>query len=107
MDKKRIEKIRRSLGDAEVDNQLFTDEEIEEVLKENDSDNFSLYVLYLQKAGRLITNESFIKSIKAGNEELSRLNASELQAMALEQAKKYKELYDMERSLYETSRFVY
>ena len=66
-----------------------------------------LEVLFTQKAGRLITNENYIKSIKAGNEELTRLDASELQAMALKQAEHYRNLYEWEKDVNEASSIIY
>ena len=110
LDIEKIKSIRKSLGDYSEDEtaRLFTDEEINEVLNNYGySDYKVLYVLHLQKAGRLITNENFIKSIKAGNEELERLNASELQAMALKQAEEYRKLFELEKENNEESSFLY
>ncbi|MGP1438303.1 MAG: hypothetical protein ACTTKH_04450 [Treponema sp.] len=107
MDKEKIERIRFSLGDKEENTLLFSDKEIEEILQSTESESQALYILYLQKAGRLITNESYIKSIKAGNEELERLNAEDLQRIALKQADKYKELYEWEKKIERSSCFIY
>jgi len=106
----KIKSVRRSLGDTSEDEseRLFTDEELEEDIKLHaHSDYKLLWILFTKKAGRLITNENYIKSIKAGNEELERLNAYELQAMALKQAEKYQELYKWENEVNETSCIVY
>lgn len=108
MENDKIKMIRKSLGDdLEEDKRLFSDDELASMLTSYEDINLCLYYLYLQKAGRLITNESYIKSIKAGNEELERLNASDLQAMALKQAEKYKELYDWSKNVDETSCIIY
>lgn len=102
-----IKSIRKSLGDVNDENLLFTDKEIEAEWEKTNNVNLCLYHLYLQKAGRLITNENYIKSIKAGNEELERLNALDLQNMALKQAHYYKELYEWEKEVNEASSFIY
>ena len=103
-----IKSIRKSLGDdLEKEKQLFTNEEIEAEWEKTNNVNLCLYHLYLQKAGRLITNETYIKSIKAGNEELERLNALDLQNMALKQAEEYKRLYEWEIEVNEASKFIY
>lgn len=106
MNIKKIESIRNRLGDNE-DSRLFTDEEIEAVLESTKNDNLALYHLYLQKAGKLITAETYIKSIKAGNENLERLTAKDLQEMALLQAENYKKLYELEVKLNEESMVIY
>lgn len=102
-----IKSIRKSLGDVNDENLLFTDKEIEAEWEKTNNVNLCLYHLYLQKAGRLIINETYIKSIKAGNEELERLNALDLQNMALKQALYYKELYEWEKEVNEASSFIY
>ena len=102
-----IKSIRKSLGDVNDENLLFTNKEIEAEWEKTNNVNLCLYHLYLQKAGRLITNETYIKSIKAGNEELERLNAFDLQNMALKQALYYKELYEWEKEVNEASSFIY
>lgn len=108
MDIEVIKSIRKSLGDdLQEDNQLFTDKEIQAVFNKTQNINLCLYQLYLQKAGRLIQNESFIKKIKAGNEELERLSAEDLQKMALLQAEKYKELYELVYENEQASYFIY
>ena len=107
MNIEKIKYVRASLGDVDDKIRLFTDEELDLVLQNTESLNQALYHLYLQKAGRLITNETYIKSIKAGNEELERLDASDLQKMALLQADKYKELYEWEKEIEDASRFIY
>lgn len=106
MDEEKIESLRKSLGDTEEE-KLFTDEEIERELQKTNNEYLCLYRLYIQKAGRLLTNETYIKSIKAGNEEIARLNAQDLQAIALKQALSYKELYEQEKEAEEMSHFVY
>ena len=110
MDIEKIKSIRKSLGDFSEDEtaRLFTDEEIDEVLNNYEYSEYKvLEVLFTQKAGRLITNENYIKSIKAGNEELTRLDASELQAMALKQAEHYRNLYEWEKDVNEASSIIY
>ena len=105
-----VESIRRSIADTSLDEnvQLFTDKEINDVLCRYEYSEYKvLEVLFTQKAGRLITNENYIKSIKAGNEELTRLDASELQAMALKQAEHYRNLYEWEKNVNESSSIIY
>lgn len=110
MDIEKIKSIRKSLGDFSEDEtaRLFTDKEINDVLCRYEYSEYKvLEVLFTQKAGRLITNENYIKSIKAGNEELTRLDASELQAMALKQAEHYRSLYEWEKNVNEASSIIY
>lgn len=110
MDIEKIKSIRKSLGDFSEDEtaRLFTDKEINDVLYRYEYSEYKvLEVLFTQKAGRLITNENYIKSIKAGNEELTRLDASELQAMALKQAEHYRNLYEWEKDVNESSSIIY
>ncbi len=110
MDMEKIKSIRKSLGDYSENEaaRLFTDEELKEcIMLHSNSDYKLLWILFTQKAGRLITNENYIKSIKAGNEELERLNACDLQAIALKQAEHYKSLYEWEKNVNEASSIIY
>lgn len=93
-----IKYIRSLLGDEEIEeSQLFTNEEIKRVIENAESENHALYILYLQKAGKYAREENYIKTIKAGGEELQRLTAIELSNLAYNQAEKYKELYELEK----------
>ena len=78
------------------DNELFTEEEIEQVLRSVDSTNHALYILYTQKAGKVVNSSTVIKSIKAGAESVERLNALELQKAALTMAEHYRKLWQEE-----------
>ena len=46
------------------DEELFTDEEIARVVESVDSINHALYILYTQKAGKVVNSNTAIKSIK-------------------------------------------
>lgn len=107
MDIDKIISVRLSLGDADEKARLFSDEEIDNVLQNTQSVNEALYHLYLQKAGRVITNEHYIKAIKAGNEEIEYLDAKDLQQMCLLQAGHYKDLFELEMKLRDSSSFLY
>ena len=78
------------------DEELFTDEEIEYVLKSVSSINHALYILYTQKAGKVVNSNTAIKSITAGAETIEKLHALELQKAALTMAEYYKKLWQEE-----------
>jgi len=88
------------------DEELFSEEEIERVLISSKSVNHALYILYTQKAGKLVNSSTIIKSIKAGAESVERLNAIELQKAALLQAEHYRKLWQEEENK-EKSTFLY
>jgi len=78
------------------DEELFTDEEIARVVESVDSINHALYILYTQKAGKVVNSNTAIKSITAGAETIEKLHALELQKAALTMAEYYKKLWQEE-----------
>lgn len=96
-DENLLSRIRQLLvDDLEENERLFSDAELIEELENAESKNHVLYILYVQKAGKLVNWETSIKYIKAGGEELARLNAEELSKLALKQAEYYKKLWKEE-----------
>lgn len=80
------------------DEELFIEEEIIGVLLYAESVNHALYILYTQKAGKVVNSTTSIKSIKAGVESVEKLNALELQKAALIMAEHYKKLWQEEKN---------
>lgn len=78
------------------DDGLFTEKEIEQVLRSVESTNHALYILYTQKAGKVVNSSTIIKRITAGAESVEKLNALELQKAALTMAEHYKKLWQEE-----------
>ena len=86
------------------DDELFSENEIAHVLDYAESVNQSLYILYTQKAGKVVNSTTVIKKISAGAESIEKLNALELQKAALTMAEHYKKLWQEEK---EKSTFLY
>ena len=80
------------------DEELFIEEEIIGVLLYAESVNHALYILYTQKAGKVVNSTTSIKSIKAGVESVEKLNALELQKASLIMAEHYKKLWQEEKN---------
>lgn len=107
-DENLLSRIRQLLvDDLEEDKRLFSDAELIEELENAESKNHVLYILYVQKAGKLVNWKTSIKYIKAGGEELARLNAEELSKLALKQAEYYKSLWEDEKKRREEDVFLY
>lgn len=104
---KLINQIRRLLVDTDEDEQLFTDEELIEICENCESKNQALYIAYIQKASKLISPENCIKSIEAGREKITRLDATSLSELAYKQAEIYRNLWQEERKAKEGSTFLY
>ena len=101
-----INEIRSLLvDDGDEEDHLFTDKAIAKVAGKADSINHALYILYTQKAGKLITEEGRIKSIKAGNEEAQKLSCIEMSRATLEIAENYKKLWKEE--IKDSTTFIY
>ena len=96
---KTIKKIRSLLSDLNVNESfnLFSNEELTGVLDFAESENHALYILFIQKAGKITNDSTAIKAIKQGSEEVTRLDALDLTRIALKQAEKYKELWESEK----------
>ena len=90
-----IIRVSSLLGDE--DNEYFIEEEIIGVLLYAENINHALYILYTQKAGKVVNSATVIKSIKAGNESVEKLNALELQKAALIMAEHYRKLWQEEK----------
>ena len=104
---KTIKKIRGLLSDLNVNESfnLFSNEELTSVLDFAESENHALYILFIQKAGKITNDSTVIKAIKQGSEEVTRLDALDLTKIALKQAEKYKELWESEKK--NESIFIY
>ena len=102
-----INQVRSLLADNnenEEDN-FFTDEELKTVINKNNSLNYILYILFIQKSSKVLTEEGRIKAIKAGNEEVEKLTCIEMSNAFLAVAEYYKNLWLDEKE--ELSQFIY
>ena len=102
-----INQVRSLLADNnenEEDN-FFTDEELKTVINKNNSLNYILYILFIQKSSKVLTEEGRIKAIKAGNAEVQKLSCIEMSKMFLEMAEHYKMLWVSEKE--RVSQFIY
>ena len=101
-----IDEIRSLLVDeGDDEDHLFTDKAIVKIAREVDSINHALYILYTQKASKVLTEEGRIKAIKAGNAEVQKLSCIEMSKMFLEMAEHYKMLWVSEKE--RVSQFIY
>ena len=87
--------------------EYFIEEEIIGVLLYAESVNHALYILYTQKAGKVVNSSTIIKRITAGAESVEKLNALELQKAALIMAEHYKKLWQEERKKIGSTTFLY
>ena len=87
---------------------LFTDSWIARVAGQAESINHALYILYTQKAGKMLTEEGRIKAIKAGSEEVQKLSCIQMSKASLEMAENYRRLWLEEKETRRSSsQFIY
>ena len=106
-----VNEIRSLLADnvdEDGENSLFSDKWIADVAGKADSLNHALYILYTQKAGKVITEEGRIKAIKAGNEVVEKLSCIEMSKACLEMAENYRKMWlEEKRTRTSSSQFIY